>query len=130
MLKKIVFKSKLSLLLGILALDSAFFMLTDPNRVSSILLMVGFLLIVATIYVLFDRLYLIAQLYGLALGSKPRRFSLIGTIVVAGLVGLQSMGELTARDLLVVVPLAIIMYLYLSYGKSRARSLTTTTGTN
>lgn len=130
MLKKIVFKSKLSLLLGVLALDSAFFMLTDPNRVSSILLMVGFLLITATIYVLFDRLYLIAQLYGLTLGSKPRRFSLIGTVVVAGLVGLQSMGELTARDLLVVVPLAILMYLYLSYGKSRTRSFTTTAGTN
>lgn len=108
-------------MIGLLALDGAFFTLTNPNQVDSLVLIVGFLLLSLTSYLLVSRLCVVSQLYGLPLAKQSHRVALFGTGVIAGLLALQSIGELTLRDLLVVVPLGIVMYLYLSYGKNKNR---------
>ena len=117
---KVLLHRKVWLIAGLLALDSAFFSVTDPHKVTAVVLFVGFLLLTATVYLCLQQLVSVAKLYGLPFSQHGRRIALFGTGVAATLIGLQSMGELSRRDLLVTVPMAIILYVYLSYGKAKA----------
>jgi len=121
MFKKSPHSLRLQLIIGLVALDGAFFMLTDPRQVASIVIIIGFLLLSLTLYLLISRLCVASQLYGLPFGRQSHRIALFGTGVIAGLIALQSIGELTVRDMLVAVPLSTVMYLYFSYGRAKAR---------
>lgn len=122
MFAKIPHSTRLKLIISLLALDSAFFMLTDPSQVDSLVLIVGFLLLSLTTYLLISRLCVAMQLYGLPLGNSAHRIALFGTVVIIGLLALQSIGELSIRDMIVALPLGIILYLYLSYSRSKLRA--------
>lgn len=108
---------------GLLIIDSLFFTLTNPSNVASVLLMVGFILLALTMFIGITKLLALSGLYGLPLGPHKYRLALFGTAVLGGLVALQSIGELTIRDLIVVLPLALILYVYLSYTHSRESAL-------
>ncbi len=56
--------------------------------------------------------------YGLLGGAHRKRQARVLTGLVGGLIALQSIGELGPRDVLVLLPLALIAYLYVSYGKA------------
>lgn len=107
---------------GLLASDVLFFVLTNPKTVAAPLLVVGFLLLTATIYILLKAGLWLGGLYGLPLGGHRQRLALFGTGVIGGLLALQSIGELTGRDVLVLLPLAVLLYVYLSYGRAKART--------
>ena len=119
MLKSIL-TSRLWLIISLLALDSAFFSLTDPSKVDSIMLVIGFLLVTSTFYLCIKQLLAAAKLYGLPFGNRERRVAIFITGLAGVLIALQSIGELTRRDLLVVGPLAVILYVYVSYGRAGA----------
>lgn len=106
-------------LAGLLTIDALLFGLTDPRQVPSLMLIVAFLLLVVTVYQLMLTLLLAADWYGLPGKAHRRRQARILTGVTGGLIALQSIGELGMRDILVVVPLALLAYLYISYGKGR-----------
>ena len=112
---------KIGLIVALLVLDTIFFTRTDAHSVASVTLIVGFLLLVTTVYLCLRRLLALARVYGLPFSQHERRFAIFGTGVVALFIGLQSMGELSRRDLLVSVPLTVVLYLYFSYGKAKAR---------
>lgn len=101
----------------LLAADGLFFGLTNPGQVASSELMIGFLLLVATLYYLYGRFLAAISLYGLSLSRRPRRVALFATGVSAGLLALQSIGELSFRDILVLGPLALVLYVYLGYNR-------------
>jgi len=105
--------------LGLLVADGIFFTLTNSSRVVSSLLMLGFLLLVISLYYLYSWLLAAAQLYGLPFSSHRRRLTLFVTGVSACLLALQSIGELSARDGLVLLPLAVVLYIYLGYGRAK-----------
>jgi hypothetical protein len=65
----------------------------------------------------------ISARYGLRVKHR-KRVSLTATALIAGLVALQSIGQLSAHDLAVVVPLVALGYFYFSYNK---RQLSTAT---
>lgn len=96
--------------------DGAMFGLTNPRSVPPIGLMAGFLLLVVTLYYLFSGLVRLTRLYGVRL-KRPRRLALIATGLIAGLVALQSIGELNALDIMVLVPLVVVGYVYGYYGR-------------
>lgn len=121
MFAKIPHSTRLKMIISLLALDSAFFTLTDPAQVNSLVLIASFLLLSLTCYLLISRLCAVAQLYGLPLGHPAHRIALFGTVVIVGLTALQSIGELSIRDMLVALPLGIVLYLYLSYSRSKLR---------
>jgi hypothetical protein len=103
----------------LLIADGLFFGLTDPARVVSTGLMVGFLLAVASLYYLYGLLLAAGKLYGLSFG-RPRRSAVFATGISAGLLALQSIGELSFRDILVLSPLALVLYVYLGYGRHKS----------
>ena len=108
--------------LGVLILDIAFFTRTNASNVAPFVLIVGFVLSVLTCYVLLYGLLSVARLYGLPVRYKQRL-----AVYLSGLLGLilalQSIGELTPRDILVLLPLATLGYVYGVYATTRRRNL-------
>lgn len=105
-------------LLITVAADGLFFGLTDPAKVGSVWLIVGFVLAVATIYWLARGFVALLGLYSKALRRQHRRLVRAFTLIGAVLVGLQSMGQLTFRDLAILVPMVLIGYFYISYSRA------------
>jgi hypothetical protein len=104
-------------LAALLLADLAIFGGTSPQSAPSIVLFIGFLLLSASFYVLLLGALRLAAWYGISPGPRRRRFIRLGAGVFSGLVALQSIGELSSRDILVLLPLALIAYMYLSYGR-------------
>jgi len=105
---------------GLAAADGIVFGFTNAVSVPSFVLMVGFLLLSVTFYYLIRGLLTFVGLYGVSVRRK-RRLAAVMTGAVSGLVALQSIGELNSRDVLVLVPLMLIGYVYTSYGKGTRR---------
>ncbi len=104
-------------LLALIAADLSVFGATSPQNASSIVLFIGFLLLAATFYVLLLGALRLVAWYGISPGRYRKRFIRLTAGVFSGLVALQSIGELSSRDVLVLLPLALIAYIYLSYGR-------------
>lgn len=103
--------------LVLLVLDSLFFSMTNPNKVPSVMLIVGFLLVALSLYALLRLLLAGLSFYGLPVRSHGKRVALLLAISGSLAIALQSLGELTARDVLVLGLLSIIAYVYTSYGR-------------
>lgn len=99
--------------------DLAVFGVANPESAPSQILFVGFLLLVANFYVILLAALKLAAWYGVSPGRRRQRFIWLMTAVFSGLAALQSIGELSPRDVLVLFPLASLLYLYLSYGRAQ-----------
>jgi hypothetical protein len=98
----------------LLVVDSLFFSFTNPQKVASWLLIVGVLLLLYSLYYALLGILAVAVWYGLPAGKQPARLAKVIVGMVGFLVALQSIGELSARDVLVLLPLGVIAYLYSS----------------
>jgi hypothetical protein len=105
-------------LAAILMADALFFGGSDSKKVASWLLAIGILLVAATFYQLIYCGLACLRLYGLKV-KRERRLALLLTGIAGGLLALQSIGELGARDIAVLLPLVAIGYLYSFYGVAR-----------
>lgn len=110
---------------GLAAANGLLFGLTNASSASSFVLIAGLILLVVTFYYLVNALLNFVRLYGLSIKRK-KRLALYITGFLAGLVALQSIGELNTRDVMVLVPLAFIGYAYSFYAKNNQRSPVTT----
>lgn len=108
--------------LALAALDIVFFATTNPDKVPSALLIVGFVLAALSVYVMWRLVFAAAAIYGLPVRDRGRRPALFLGFVCAAALALQSLGELTLRDIVVLVLFAVITYMYTSYGRSGNRS--------
>ncbi len=108
-------------LIVILVLDILVFGGSDAKTIPSFVLIMGYLLLLATIYHLFYGLLSAAQVYGVKF-KRQKPLALYLTGVVGILVALQSIGELSRRDVVVLLPLIAIGYLYSSYDSASKRS--------
>lgn len=102
----------------LITLDGLFFGLTEPSKVSVPMLIVGFGLIVASIYRLIHGIIGLTRWYGVSFGSHARRVAAVATGVIGSVVALQSIGQLSPRDLIVLLPFALVGYFYASYGQA------------
>lgn len=109
-------------LIILLVLDVALWGTTDARSVSSLVLMLGFLLLLATTYYLLYELLALARFYGTAF-KHQQRLALSLTGVIGCLVALQSVGELSPRDAAVLVPIGLLAYFYSSYGAKKRDQL-------
>ncbi|MGH7192211.1 MAG: hypothetical protein ACREJM_01615 [Candidatus Saccharimonadales bacterium] len=107
---------------GLLIADLLLFGMTDPAAAPSFMLIIGFILLSATIYYLLDGLLSFMRLYGLPARHR-RRVLRTAALLASGLLALQSMGQLSARDILILTPLTALLYFYVAYSKSARRGL-------
>ena len=112
------------LIAGIVVADAVLFGTTNPHSAPSWLLVAGFLLLSLNFYLVLLGLLRLAGWYGLPVG-RHSRFARTAVGVFSGLVALQSIGELSPRDILVLLPLAAIAYFYSSYGRGNKKPVET-----
>jgi len=116
-------KSSITLPLSLIIIDSLLFSLSDPRKVPSFLLIVAFLLLTATFYYVVKGLVKLLGWYGVN-AKHPNRLASTITAVFGGITALQSIGELTGRDMLVLLPLVLVGYLYFSYNPRSSKGKT------
>ena len=117
---KQLFKRQFWPLIGLFMADGLFFGLTNPATIASFWLIIGFGLLALTLYHIWKGLLWAASWYGLPTRRHAKRLAKLLSGLTVGLLALQSIGELTLRDVLVLLPLASLLYVYLSYGRSQA----------
>jgi hypothetical protein len=123
-ISRIIHKPAAWRLSAVLLADGLLFGDTNAGSANSFVLISGFVLVIATIYQLARALIAAAGLYGLHSG-RPRQLAASLTGLVSGLAALQSIGELSPRDVLVLLPLVVLAYLYSSFIRTRQRSAVT-----
>lgn len=109
-------------LAALLLADLVFFGVTNARSVAAFLMIVGLILLVATVYAVIYGLVAVAKLYGLPI-KQHRRLTLWLTGAVGLLLALQSISELGAHDVLVLLPLALIGYMYSNYARAARRNI-------
>ncbi len=86
------------------------------------MVIIGFGLLSLTLYQLVRGLLRLGRLYGVTI-KRQRSLAVYLTLITAGLIALQSIGELNRRDLTVLLPLSILGYFYSAYLKTSQRNL-------
>jgi hypothetical protein len=107
---------------GLLAADAVVFGMTNPNETVSFMLITGYILLCITLYYLFDGILSLSKLYGVPLRHK-KRFLRTAILVAGGVIALQSIGQLSPRDILVLVPLTTLLYLYVAYTRGNRQQV-------
>jgi uncharacterized membrane protein len=110
--------------LVLLVLDILLFTTTNAGTAPSFVAIAAFVLLVATVYQLIYLLIGLSKFYGLPVRHK-RPLAAYLTGVVGVIVALQSIGELGPRDVVVILPLAFVGYLYSAYAKAGRSNLET-----
>jgi hypothetical protein len=102
---------------GLLLADLLVFGTMNPNDTASFMLIVGYMLFCANLYYLLDAVLGLGRLYGIPLRHKKRVLR-SAVVLIGGLVALQSIGQLSSRDILVLAPLSALLYLYIAYTRA------------
>ncbi len=108
--------------IALLALDLVLFATTDATKVPSPVVIIGFVLLILTIYSLVYGLLSLSSLYGIRLPHR-RQLAIYLSVLLGGLLALQSIGELDRRDVLVWLPLVVVGYAYNAYAKAGQSNL-------
>src|SRR5437868_2170716 len=106
---------------GVLSgIDIVFFSIYNPQNSSPVVSIVGFLLLSATLYTLLQALVaVINKQFGITFRNQSKAISIV-TLVTGLLVAMQSIGQLTVKDVLAFIPLTLILYFLLTYSKSNS----------
>ena len=108
-------KRKLIRLGALFVVDALFFSLVNPVQAHAVVTIVGFVLLVLTLYVLIDFLLAVSERIIPFSAHAKRRMALATTLVAALLIAMQSIGQLTVKDILAVIPLIVVLSIYFSY---------------
>ena len=119
---KIIGRKNFAQLAALVLIDTAFFGTTSASKVQSYLVIVGFLLFTYSVYIVIYHSLGVIKLYGVPIKRK-KRLALYITGILGLLIALQSIGELSAKDIVVMVPLVVISYAYLSYFKPNEQKI-------
>lgn len=110
-------------IIPLLIADIVFFSLINPTNSNSFVIILACLLSALTFYELFLGLMKLISFFLTISVKSQRRFALFITVLTMFLLLMQSIGQLSLRDILAIVPLMIILYLYITYSsRLKARS--------
>ena len=110
-----VLKNKLTIQSALLlVVDGLFFGLTNPNTVNSVFLIVGFILLGLSFYLLIKIIFLILAKLGVG-AKRSRRVAGFISIPICLLLALQSLGQLSIYDVLIAIPLVVLLYIYTTH---------------
>jgi hypothetical protein len=101
-------------MLGLLIVDLLLFGSSNAASAPAYLLIVGLVALSLTIYQFTYGLLAVAELCGLTIKGR-RHLALWLTGLAAGLAALQSIGQLSQRDIVVFLPLVGVAYVYSWY---------------
>lgn len=105
----------------LLVADGLFFGLINPNTANSTLLLVGFILFGLSLYLLIEAIFLILRKIGIEV-KRSKKITGYIVIPVCLLLALQSLGQLSVFDILIVIPLVVLLYIYTTYIRPKTLS--------
>lgn len=118
MLRKLVRFRAVILLMGI---DGLFFSALNPNSSSSFIIITGCIVLAASLYVLCSGAMSLFARIGIVRQASARRLSIFLALFLAVIVLMQSIGQLSVRDIFALVPFACVLYLYSSYASTKTK---------
>ncbi|HUA13503.1 MAG TPA: hypothetical protein VL989_03315 [Candidatus Sulfotelmatobacter sp.] len=110
------------LLLALIIADFIFFSNTSAYQSSPQVIIVGFSLLIISVYAFIYGVFKLLGLYGIKI-KESHKLSIAATVFTSAVIALQSIGELTLKDVLVLAPLTVIGYFYASYNKKVSRQV-------
>jgi hypothetical protein len=105
-------------ILTMLIIDGLFFGYLNPNKVNSLFLIVGFVLVGLTIYLFMQLVLIFFKNLGFKIKNR-RKAAIFIAVLLSLLLSLQSIGQLTLRDVLIIIPIAVLLYIYTAYIRPR-----------
>jgi len=99
------------------AADGLFFGATNPYQLPSICIIVGFILIALSIYAAARLLLYVVGKYWQVPAARLRRLSVAAGVLGGLLLAMQSIGQLTPKDVIALVPIMALAYFYFSYNR-------------
>ena len=110
-------------ILPLIVADIVFFSLINPANSSSFMIILGCILTALSIYMIIFGLTRLLAIFITVSRRTQRRFAIFITLVLMFLLLMQSIGQLSLRDILAIVPLMVVLYIYLTYtSRTKARS--------
>jgi hypothetical protein len=106
----------------LIIIDVIYFKSVNTNQAPSCMIIIGFVLLVISFFYVIYTLLGLAKLYGLNIRRRKRLSSYI-TALFGSMIALQSIGQLSPRDVAALLPLAIIGYLYSGYIKTSGQKI-------
>lgn len=110
------------LVVGLLMVDAIFFSVINPTKAYALVVIVGFGLLVLTIYAIIDLLLMLLTRVVPLSDLLHKRILTAGTMLLGLLIAMQSIGQLTVRDMFALIPLVLVLAFYLSYQTKHKRS--------
>ena len=117
MFKNLVLNRQIQVCAALIAADCLVFTLVDPVSASATWLFSGYVLLGLTLFALARLLAEAFKSYGRRTYGLSKRLMYYGAATVVTLIGLQSVGQLTVRDVTMMAAFAVLAYLYISYDK-------------
>ena len=118
MLRKLVRFRAVILLIGI---DGFFFGALNPNSSSSFIIITGCIVLAASLYVLSSAAISLLASVGIVRRASAKRLSVSLALFLAFIVLMQSIGQLSLRDVFALVPFACVLYFYSAYISTRVK---------
>lgn len=116
--KRLLRNYQVQMVVAILIVDGLFFSFTKPVTASSLVLIAGFALLVVTAYLMLRLFFALVGALVPAI-ARQKHLVLFITAIFGVMAALQSLGQLSIRDFIVVLIFASFIYLYGSYTKWR-----------
>ncbi|MDB5169916.1 MAG: hypothetical protein JWN82_312 [Candidatus Saccharibacteria bacterium] len=124
MKQKLLHNRHLQICAALIAADCLVFTFVNPQDASALWLIGGFGLLGCTLFGLASLLASSLRGYGERTHQAGKRFLRYGVVISLVLVGLQSIGQLTVKDIAALLPFVVLAYLYFGYGKKFATEKT------
>jgi hypothetical protein len=117
-MKQSVLKHKqLRICAALLVADGLVFMTVDPQSAPAIWLIVGYILLGVSLFATAALFATAFRSYGQRIYKTAWRLLAYAATALIIMIGLQSIGQLTIRDVLTLLPFTLIAYWYFGYSK-------------
>lgn len=121
--KHIIYHRHFQISTALIVTDALVFSLVNPISASAPWLITGYLLLAATFFSLAALVAQSLRTYGDHTYKVAWRLIRYSVFAVVILIGLQSIGQLTTRDIVTFTPFVAIAYWYFGYSKRQAPQL-------
>lgn len=112
---------KLLSLAVIAVVDILFFGFVNPTKSYALVVVIGFVLLTLSFWLVLDALLRLLRRVMRLPEPALRRSRNFATGIIAVLIAMQSIGQLTVRDIAAIVPLVAVLLFWLSYQKRQGK---------
>lgn len=109
---------------ALILLDLIVLTMVDPRTANAVWLIIAYILVGLTVLSLVHSIPAVLKIaYGDRLQSPAKRAAWYSGAVIVIIIGLQSMGQLTVKDIATLLPFAAIAYFYVGYSRQKSPQL-------